>query len=248
MSINKDQEKIIENFDWNQLPLERLKLLQSQISQAINLKIQDSQLTENTVNLNENYGYKASVAKVFPHSLNSQRSSLYDYQKCVFITSLGGKNFVDSKRLEACIKWISKNFKACVVIVNDSIYRLTIEVRQGIKGNEAWLEAIRTAEKFVNENYLLFQEYSEKCQFHFKMASEIEKRSHFNIYYEELQSLYQKKQSFQSMVNSFAQTYLNRGEQVEVEQVEELKQKHLATTYLLEESALFTCLAEEVQS
>ncbi|MGD1701729.1 hypothetical protein [Dapis sp. BLCC M229] len=77
------------------------------------------------------------------------------------------------------------------------------------------------------------------------MASEIEKQSHFNIYYEELQSLYQKKQSFQSMVNSFAQTYLNRGEQVEAEQVEELKQKHLATTYLLEESALFTCLAEE---
>ncbi len=245
MSINKDQEKIIENFDWSQLPLERLKLLQSQISQAINLKMQDLQLTENTANLNENYGYKVSVAKVFPHSLNNCRTSLSDYQKCVFMTSLGGKNFVDSKRLEACIKWISKNFKGCVVLVSDSIYRLTMEVRQGIKGNEAWLEAIRAGEEFVNENGLLFEQYSESCQFEFRMASEIGKRSDFNIYYEELQNLYQKNESFQTMVNSFAQKYLNRGEEVVTEQLGELRQKYLATTYLLEESALFTCLAKE---
>ncbi len=245
ISSSTDLENLVENFDWSQLSLEHLKLLQSQISQAINLKIQDLQLTENTDNLNENHGYKASVAKVFPHTLNSQRSSLSDYQKCVFITSLGGNNFVNSKRLEACIKWISKNFKGCLVLVCDSIYRLTIEVTQGIKGHDAWLEAIRTGEKFVNENGLLFEQYSEKCRFDFKIASEILERSDFNIYYEELQSLYQKNESFQNMVNSFAETYLNRGEQLEIEKAYQLRQKYLATTYLLEESALFTCLAKE---
>ncbi len=75
------------------------------------------------------------------------------------------------------------------------------------------------------------------------MTSQIEKRSDFKSYYEELQSLYRKNEFFQSLVNSFAQTYLNRGEQLEA--TDELGQKHLATTYLLEESALFACLAQE---
>ncbi len=223
-----------------------LKLLQSKISKVINIKIQEK-LTKGTANFSKDYEYKASfaykvsLAKIFPHSMHS---SLSEYDKCVFPISLGSKNFY-SKRIEACIKWISDNFNNCLVLVGDSVHRLTIQVREEVKDDEAWLKAIRTGEKFVNENYLLFQEYSEGCQFQFKMLSEIAKRSDFNIYYEELQGLYRKNESFQSMVNSFAQTYLNRVKQVEVEQVQELKQKHLATTYLLEESALFTCLAKE---
>ncbi len=194
----------------------------------------------------QNYGYKASVAKVFPPRL---RSSLSEYQKCVFIISLGSKNFVDNQRIEACIKWISENFQACVVLVGDSIYRLTIEIRQGLKGDEARLEAIRTGEKFINEKFFLFEKYSGSCQFKFNMTSQIEKQLEFEMYYQDFQCLYQKDQSFQGMVNSFAQTYLNRVEQVEKEnkQIKESLQekRHLSITYLLEESALFTCLAKE---
>ncbi len=173
------------------------------------------------------------------------RNRLSEYQKCVFAISLGSKNFVDRERVEACIKWISENFQTCLVLVGDSVHRLTVEVREGIKGDEAYLKAIRTAEKFVNENSFLFEEYSESCEFEIIMISEIAKRSDFNIYYEELQSLYQKNESFQSLVNFFAHKYLNRGEEVVAEQLGELRQKSLATTYLLEESALFTCLVKE---
>ncbi|EGJ28925.1 MULTISPECIES: tRNA-dependent cyclodipeptide synthase [Moorena] len=244
MSSHRDEETIIENFDWNQLSLEQLKLLQSQIIKAIDLKIRDLKLTQSTANLSKVHRYKASLAKVFPRRL---RSSLSDYQNCFFIISLGSRNFVDSERLEASIKWISEHFKACLVLVCDSIYRLTIELRQGLKGDEAWLEAIRTGETFINQNRFLFQQYSGSCQFQFQMASQIENQSEFEIYYKDFQGLYQKDESFQRMVNSFAQTYLNRGEQSEEEEVEQLlqRQKHLAITYLLEESAVFTCLAKE---
>ncbi len=242
MSSHIDEEKIIENFEWSQLSLERLKLLQSQITKEINIKIQEK-LTKGSANFKKetSLAFKVSLAKTFPHSI---RGSLSEYDKCVFPISLGSKNFY-TKPVEACIKWISYNFKNCLVLVGDSVHRLTIQVREGIKEDEARLKAIHTAEKFVNENYLSFQEYSEGCQFEFKMLSEIAKRSDFNIYYDELQSLYQKNESFQSMVNSFAQSYLNRVKQVEVEDMQELKQKHLATTYLLEESALFSCIAKE---
>ena len=246
MSSHIDEEKIIETiekFDWNQLSLEELKLLQSQISKAINFKIQNSELTKNTEKIGNKYAYKAISKKVFPHQL---QDSLFKYQKCVLGVSLGSNNFVYSERVEACIKWICQNFTACVVLVGDSVYRLTVEVREGLKGNEARLEAFHTGQEFLNKNSVLFEQYSQSCRFEFRLASEIEKQSDFKSYYEELQSLYRKNESFRSLVNSFAQIYLNRGKQVEQEETDEAdEQKHLAITYLLEESALFTCLAKE---
>lgn len=131
------------------------------------------------------------------------------------------------------------------MLVGDSVYRLTIEVRSKLKGDEALSLALKTGQEFIKERSLLFEQYSGSCQFEFKLLSEIEKRSDFKIYYEDLKSLYRKNESFQRMVNSFAQTYLNRGEQVTDEQMSALRQKHLARTYLLEESALFACLAKE---
>ena len=235
--MEKDVETILENMDWNQIPLKRLQQLQSQISKAINIQISEA----NTDAQNKKYGYNAS-AKVFPDSM---RNSLCEYGKCVFAISLGSKNFAYNERIEACIKWIGENFNSCVVLVGDSVYRLTIEVRSKLKGDEALSLALKTGQEFIKERRLLFEQYSGSCQFEFKLLSEIEKRSDFKIYYEELQSLYRKNESFQSMVNSFAQTYLNRGEQITDEQMSDLRQKHLARTYLLEESALFTCLAKE---
>ncbi len=238
MSNSTDLENNVENFEWSQLSLEQLKLVQSQVGKASSLNRQNQKLIKDTVNFTKDNEYKASLAKVFPHSI---RSSLSKYDKCVFGVCLGSKNFVESERLEANIKWVSENFKSCLVLVCDSIYRLTIEFRQGIEGDKAWLEAI----EFVNENSFLLEQYSENCRFELRMASEIVERLDFNIYYEELQSLYQKNESFQNMVNSFAETYLNRGEQLEIEKAEQLRQKHLATTYLLEESALCSCLVKE---
>lgn len=246
MSSHQDKETIIENFDWNQLSLERLKLLQSKISKAITLKISESKSIKSTGNMTPVGSYKASLAKVFPHSL---RNSLSNYQNCVFIISLGSKNFVDSKRLEASVKWISENFKTCIVLVCDSVYRLTIDIRGGLKNNDESLRqsAFHTGQEFLEQNYPLFEEYSESCCFKFRLASEIEKQSDFEAYYQEFQALYQNSESFQRMVNSFAESYLNRSEQAEEKQVEELlqRQKQLAIAYLLEESALFTCLAQE---
>jgi len=234
MNTPSDRETIIENFDWNQISLEQLKLIRARINKAIDLKRHELYLTNSTNKNNLITGYKASLSKVSPAHL---RSSLSEYQKCIFGISLGSKSFVERDRLEACIKWISEHFNACLVLVTDSIYRLTVEVRQGLKEDEARLEAIRTGEQFINQNYSLFEQYSGNCQFQFHKTSEIEKRSDFKVYYEELEKLYKKNESFQGLVNLFVQQYLNRVQQVETEEVDDIKQ-HLGITYLLEESEL----------
>ncbi len=235
------EETMLENFDWNQLSLEQLKLIRSRINQAITLKRKDLYLANSTTNNTLMYGYKASLSKVFPTRL---RSSLSEYQKCVFGISLGSKNFGSHERLEACIKWISQNFDTCLILVCDSIYRLTIEIRQDIKEDEAWLEAIGTGEDFIKKNYSLFEQYSQSCNFKFEKTSEIAKQSDFDRYYQELQSLYKNNEPFQSLVNAFAQKYLNRSEELEAEQVYDLKH-HLGITYLLEESALIANLVNQ---
>ena len=130
------------------------------------------------------------------------------------------------------------------MLVADSIYRLTIEVRQGLKGDEARLEAIRTGEQFINENYSLFEQYSGNCQFQFQTTSEVEKRADFKTYYEELEKLYKKNESFHGLVNLFVEEYLNRVEQVEISLEDELRQ-HLGIMYFLEECAINACLVKQ---
>ena len=249
MNDYSDQEILIknwENFDWNQLSLEQLKQLQSQISKAIDTKISELKSTESHHNQGKLYHYIASLAKVSPVRL---RSSLSQYQKCVFGISLGSQNFVDSKRLEACIKWISENFSTCLVLVCDSIYRLTIQVRQEIKSKEAWVKSIYAGEQFIEEKCFLFEKYSQSCKFNFQKASQIEKQPEFNSYYQALQCLYQENHSFQKLINSFTKKYLNRGkkEQTENKYLDDYIQNKmtLSTTYILEESALNACLIKQ---
>lgn len=148
------------------------------------------------------------------------------------------------ERIEACIKWISENFDNCLVFVGDSVYRLTIQVRHGVREEEAWLEAIRSGEEFMQENYSLFEQYSQSCSFKFKKTSALAKLSEFDRYYQELQSLYKNNESFQSLVNAFAQKYLNRSEESQPEQVDDFRH-HLGITYLLEESALIAYLVNQ---
>ncbi|NER37299.1 MAG: hypothetical protein F6J93_25595 [Oscillatoria sp. SIO1A7] len=115
-----------------------MKHIQSEVSKAIDIKRREL-LTKSTAYASQDYDYKASLVKAYPQHL---RRFLSEYDRCLFMVSLGSKNFVEQTRLEPCIKWISDNFKNCLVLVCDSIYRLTIQVKQELKEDEAWLEAI----------------------------------------------------------------------------------------------------------
>lgn len=232
---------LLESFDWDQLSLEQLKRIQSRVSKAIDLKQQALKTVQTNSNPNQTYNYKATISQVFPHRL---RSRLFEYQSCVFIISLGGKNF-EEKRLRATVQWIGEHFKTCVVLVADSIYRLTLEVRGQAKGNESLSKALYAGQEFINENILLFEEYAKSCDFTFKLTSEIERQDNFEIYHPEFQGLYKTSKCFARLVNSFAETFLSRGEQAEVIESVVHNKRQLAIDYLLEESALFTCLAEE---
>ncbi|MDJ1172537.1 tRNA-dependent cyclodipeptide synthase [Roseofilum capinflatum] len=244
MSTTKN---LLENLDWNQFTLEQLKQIQSEVGKAIHQK--QSSLHSTDRKSSEISNYKASVAKVFPSHL---RNSLTDYQRCIFLISLGSKNFIQSNRLTACIQWINQNFQTCTVIIGDSLYRLTLEVRHQSAGETALQEALQAGEEFINQNQHYFESSAQKCQFQFKRTSELERihNTHFTGYYQQLENLYQNHASFQAMVNRFSQAYLNRGKEIKIDPGKEDKRQEtsLANTYCLEESALLACLVEEQDS
>ena len=240
-----DYKTIIEDFDWSQLPFEQLKLVNSKISAAIKQKKSDSrspQVQEIVQRLHEQK-YKVHVLSVCPQHV---RISLSEYQKCVFGISLSGnKNFADA-RLEACVRWISKNFKSCLVLVGDSLHRHTIEITSGIGDDSARFEALRIGREFVNQHRTLFEYYSGNCAFEFIMASKVETQPDFEPYLKELLRLYREDKRFETTVRSFAQAYLSRGDKVEEDRTDELsRMEHLSASYLLEESAIFACLAKK---
>ena len=238
------QDTIIENIDWNQLSLDQLKQIQSAVCKAIYQKQSSSKLASQTASHTDNY--KVSVAKVFPRHL---RYSLADYQSCIFLISLGSKNIIHSNRLKACIEWISKNFQTCTVMVGDSLYRLTLEIRHKSTGDTALQEALQAGQEFIDRNRSYFAQWEQHCTFQFQGTSEMEIKYKSQViqYYQQLQTLYQTNESFRSMVDRFAQGYLNRGKEItpDSETEEHPHESFLAKTYCLEESALFTCLVED---
>ncbi|MBP0029308.1 tRNA-dependent cyclodipeptide synthase [Roseofilum sp. Guam] len=241
MSQYQDQETIVNHLDWNQFSLEQLKKIQSQVSQAISCKQKSLSLNENKTS--PMYHYQAGLAKVCPRHLCN---SLADYQSCVFLISLGSKNFMDTRRLKATIEWISDNFRSCTVIIGDSLYRLTLEVRHQSTAETALQAALQTGQEFIKQNQSYFYQYAQKCDFQFKRTSEIEKISQFLAYYQQVQELYQNEPSFQELVNRFAYAYLHRGKAIHIDQEHQQKSQEIAlvTTYFLEESAILACLVE----
>lgn len=241
-----DYKTIVEDFDWSQLSFEELKLVNSKISAVIKQKkseLRPPQSVPQIVQQLHAKQYKAEVSQVRPRH---RRSSLSEYQKCLFGISLSGNQNFDGGRLEACIKWISNNFKHCLVLVADSVHRHTIEISSGLKGNSARVEAFRVGREFVERQRALFEYYSANCLFEFMMASEVEKQPDFELYIEQLQRLYREDRPFETTVRSFAQAYLHRGNKVQEKQADEFSHlEHLAASYLLEECAILACLARD---
>lgn len=237
-------EDQLENIDWDQLPLEQLKKVQSQVSRAIDLK----RNPQKTSNPQPESGYTAKISKIFPKTCDNHLTA---YEKCIFIISLNGKNFT-RKRLEASIRWISENFRSCIVFVADSIYRLTLKVRrqEPTVDHDFLLEARYVGQAFIKNNEELFKKYSRSCNFTFQLASETSKNTKFEAYYQKFRRLHQEDEPFAELVCSFAEDFLRRDQQVKALKLSEASEllidyrRELAIAYLLEESALFTCLAE----
>jgi tRNA-dependent cyclodipeptide synthase len=186
--------------------------------------------------------YKAGFAGIAPKAKGffEQGGHL-----CMLGVSLGNANF-EGARLEASVEWISERFERCAVVVGDSVYRLTLQLLEGLDADAARAKALEAGVDFCRLYAPMLAQFGGKCQFEFIRFSEVEQAASFAGHLTQLQALAHDDVAFARSISDFADLYLGRGDKLDANPfaVDADAAAVIASAYLIEESALFCCLEE----
>jgi tRNA-dependent cyclodipeptide synthase len=192
-------------------------------------------------------GYRALVSQVAPAHA---RGSVDRIERCVLGVSLGGSNALDfhGAKLEAIVRWIASRATRCLVLVGDSLGRISLEVREGLAPEVAEPEARALGKRYAAETEAMFRRYTTpEVHFEIRYGTEYADHKSFRRYLHDVHALYDRDVAFQALVHSFGGYYQARtarslgNRELGVNE----RWQRLAHEYLLEEIALFACLAED---
>ncbi|QEU97084.1 tRNA-dependent cyclodipeptide synthase [Streptomyces kanamyceticus] len=184
--------------------------------------------------------YKAEIASVSPES---SRNTFERRDTCFLGVSLENSNFTTAK-LTSMVKWISRRFDRCTVLVGDSIHRLTLQSTQGMAPECARERALALGRRFVEDAGQVFDEYRESTDFTFLNCNDVQKREEYAQFHNKLLAFFDENEEFRSSVESFGRAYhRKRAEGVSADDLE--KRIRMSSDYFLEEFAVFACLKEQ---
>ena len=166
--------------------------------------------------------------------------------RCMLGVSMGNANF-EGARLEASVEWISERFKECAVVLGDSVYRLTLELLEGLDATAARERALRAGDDFARQYAPLFRQYGKACKFDILRFSDIERDGRFAEHHDALRAMARDDAPFRASIEAFAALYLGRGDKLDANPfaVTPEHAADIARDYLVEESALF-CVLEQM--
>lgn len=244
---------------WDQLEVEELAAVQRQVRAAIDAKRKlAGKLRQMDLGAGRacrlpqplypgKSGYRALVSQVAPAQL---RDSVDKLDHCILGVSLGGGNALDfhGAKLEATVRWIAARARHCCVLVGDSLGRISLEVREGLTPEVAEREARALGRRYVAETEAIFRHYTtDEVSFEIRYGTDYADHKNFRRYLHDVHALYQEDKSFRELVHAFGGLYQARTarslETTDAGLIE--RWYHLAHEYLLEEIALFACLAED---
>jgi len=244
---------------WEQLEVDELAAVQRQVRAAIDAKRklagklrqmdrgvgQELRLPQ-PIHAGKS-GYRALVSQVAPAH---QRASVDRLDSCILGVSLGGGNALEfhGAKLEATVRWIASRARRCCVLIGDSLGRISLEVREGLAPEVAEREAFALGRRYATETEAIFRHYTtDDVSFEIRFGTDYADHKNFRPYLHDVHTLYQKDQAFRELVHGFGGEYQARTarslESSDARLIE--RWQHLAHEYLLEEIALFACLAED---
>lgn len=200
----------------------------------------DAQTTFTESNSTRRGRYKAEIASVSPMS---SRSTFEQHDTCFLGVSLENANFTPAK-LRSMVKWISRRFSHCTVLVGDSIHRITLESAGSITPGDAQLRALELGREFIEDMSEIFDEYCDSTDFTYLKCSEVADSQEFSKFHTELRSFFSENESFKSSVESFGRAYHGKHSR-EVSKAEWEKRIKMSSDYFLEEFAIFACLQQQ---
>lgn len=184
--------------------------------------------------------YKAEIAAVSPVS---SRTTFEQYDDCFLGVSLENSNFTTAK-LTSMVKWISRRFARCTVLIGDSIHRITLESTRDMAPDEARRRALELGRSFVDSERKVFDEYGHATRFTFLNCSDVQALTECAEVHDELRTFFAKDEVFRSSVESFGRAYhRKRADGIGAAEFE--RRIRMSSEYFLEEFAIFACLKRQ---
>ncbi|NET72800.1 MAG: tRNA-dependent cyclodipeptide synthase [Sphaerospermopsis sp. SIO1G2] len=166
--------------------------------------------------------------------------SFEQFESCFLGVSLENKNFTPEK-LKALAEWISRRFKYCVVLVGDSIHRITLETTKSVQPEISLIEGLKMGSSFIEENENIFHDFPGKTQFTFETCSQIQESEDYKQFYQYLRDFFESDPNFRSSVESFGRKYHSR-KTTNLDDILLKERIRRSCEYFLEEFAIFACL------
>ena len=134
------------------------------------------------------------------------------------------------------------------MLVDDSLGRISLEVREGLSPEAAEREAHALGRRYAAETEAIFRHYaSSDVSFEIRYGTDYASHNGFHTYLQEVHTLYEGDVAFRALVHRFGDVYQARP--VRGNGSDDASQRErwlrLAHEYLLGEMALFACLAED---
>lgn len=183
--------------------------------------------------------YKAEIASVSP---TTSRTTFEQHDTCFLGVSLENSNFTTAK-LTSMVKWISRRFAHCTVLIGDSIHRLTLESTRGMAPEEARNRALELGRQFMENERKVFDEYGDATDFTFLNCSDVQSSRECTEFHDELRTFFAKDDVFRSSVESFGRAY-HRKHSCGISEAEWENRIRMSSEYFLEEFAIFACLKQ----
>lgn len=134
------------------------------------------------------------------------------------------------------------------MLVGDSLGRISLEVREGLAPEVAEREARALGRRYAAETEAIFRHYTtDEVSFEIRYGTQYADHKNFRTYLHDVHTLYENDDAFRALVHAFGGEYLARTPRsvASSEVGSSERWQRLAHEYLLEEIALFACLAED---
>lgn len=234
---------VTEDVDWSHLSVEQLRALQGRLNQSLQAKVRSERpatAVPEVIRGGANQ-YRAYVSDTLPAAAGERLAAL---RRGMLAIELGSRG-AEGSRLEGCVQWAASRFDTCLVVVADTAHRLTLRLNRGLQPGEARVAALEAGRQFVEQQGPLFARHASSCRFELRLGSKVEKHSTFRAHLASLERLLLESESFRHAVRDYTQACVGRGSRVVVDSHESESRARLVTSRLVEELALFACLAEE---
>lgn len=232
-----------EDADWSHLSVEQLRALQVRLSQSLQAKVRSERpatAVPEVLRTSANQ-YRAYVTDTLPSSAGERLAGL---RRGMLAIELGSRG-AEGGRLEGCVQWAASHLDTCLVVVADTAHRMTLRLNRGLQPGEARVAALEAGRQFMEQQGPLFERHAGACRFEFRLGSKVEKQPAFRTHLAALERLLLESESFRHAVRAYTQAHMGRSSRIVVDSHESESRSRLVTSRLVEELALFTCLAEE---